>query len=179
MKTDLQVSRRSSQAHLNSRYWHSRMARLGCKVHFVPILLHGLSSSSGLIAHFTQSSVEFIHPPFITDSVLDPGEVVPGLQSLGCRCPDTPEMRAEQLHEGEGLSMPLLQKQPSPCCLLPGGPSRAEEREFASESPGHQQMQWREVFVRMRCLVELCSQANLQPPAALPGRQMPHLERSA
>lgn len=60
------------------------------------MLLHGISSGSGLIAHFIQSTVEFIHQTFIVNFALGSGEVVVGLQGLGCSCSDTPEMRAEQ-----------------------------------------------------------------------------------
>lgn len=60
-----------------------------------------------------------------------------GLQGLGCRCSDTPEMRAEQLHEGEGAQHAPPSKTAFPLLLPPRGLSRAEESEFASGSPGH------------------------------------------
>lgn len=66
-------------------------------VHFVPILLNGISSSSGLIAHFIQSTIEF-HLPAIYCQLCTGlwGGGGGGLQGLGRRCLDTQELRAEQ-----------------------------------------------------------------------------------
>lgn len=44
-----------------------------------------------------------------------------GLQGLGCRCSDTPEMRAEQLHEGEGAQHAPPSKTVFPLLLPPPG----------------------------------------------------------